>query len=142
MTWLTKPTSRISTRLLLAALFWDMAAAILATRGLTANFTSTSLPASISLGLLAAILGLLKARFILDRTARKAATRIQQQEDGCAFGFFSLKSWGMILAMMALGRLLRLLHIPFEVIGTIYCTIAVALLASSRIFWQKYREKL
>ncbi|MEZ0329299.1 MAG: hypothetical protein ABWK15_07070 [Dissulfuribacterales bacterium] len=132
----------ISTRLLSAALFWNMAAAILAIRGLTAILTSTSLPATISLGLLATILGLLKARFILDRTAHKAAMRIQTRADGCAFGFFSLKSWGMILAMMASGRLLRLLHIPFEVIGTIYCTIAVALLISSRIFWQNYREKL
>lgn len=138
MNFISKPVSSVSTRLLLAALFWGTAAAILGARGLMALLDSTSLDTTLSLALVAAALGLLKARFVLDRTAQKAAMRIQTMKDGCAFGFFSLKSWGMILAMMALGRLLRILHMPLKIIGVIYLTIAAALLVSSRIFWQRY----
>lgn len=137
----SKPSSSVSTRLLLAALFWDMAAVILAVRGFSALLYSVSVTTTISLTLLAVPLGILKARFVLDRTAHKAAMRIQAKEDGCAFGFFSLKSWAMILAMMGLGWLLRRMHLPVEAIGVIYLTISGALLVSSRIFWQKYRKK-
>lgn len=137
-----KPISKVSTRLLLAALFWNIAAAMLAAKGLNTLLTSTSFAIILLIVLLALAMGLLKSRFILDSTAQKAAMRIRTIKDGCAFGFFSLKSWAMILTMIGLGRLLCLLHIHPKAIGLIYLTIATALLVSSRIFWREYRKKL
>ncbi|MDD3554040.1 MAG: hypothetical protein PHC35_05925 [Deltaproteobacteria bacterium] len=138
---LNKPVASVSTRLLLAALFWDTAAAILAAKGISALLDSPLSSTTLFLALLSGILGLIKARFVLNRTAQKAAFRIQAKNDGCAFGFFSLKSWGLILAMMAMGRLLRMLHMPMKVIGVIYLTIAVALAVASRILWQEYGQE-
>ncbi len=141
MKHITKPVFSVSTRLLLAALFWNTAAAILAIRGLGALLNSASSPTTLLLVLPALVMGLLKSRFILDRTAQKAAMRIRAVQNGYAFGFFSLKSWIMILFMMGLGMLLRLLHMPLKAIGVIYLTITAALLISSRILWREYKGK-
>jgi len=84
----------------------------------------------------AIIPGVLKAIFILDRTAMKGVARIQERGDGrCIGGFLSIKSWLLVLLMMGGGRLLRAGLLPKSVLGFLYVTVGVALVVGSRRPW-------
>lgn len=84
-------------------------------------------------------LGLLKARFILCRSAQKVATRIEQRGDGrCIGGFLSWRTWLVVVAMALLGRLVRASPLPVSIRGALYVAIGVALLAASRLLWVRW----
>lgn len=88
---------------------------------------------------LAAALGYAKSRYVLDKTARRAAGRIIERGDGkCVGSFFSYKSWLLVMVMAGAGRVLRSGVISRLLLGFIYVTVGTGLVLSSRIFWQAY----
>lgn len=135
-----KPRSSSRFQLLLAGLMWSIVGAGLFSFGF--RWTTADSPASLFLPLVAAgiLAGAVKSRFLLDRTAHKIVTRIAERGEGrCTGGFLSLRSWALVLAMVAAGRLLRGSFLPAVVVGTLYMAIGTGLLLSSRHAWVAWR---
>src|SRR5262245_48790922 len=85
------------------------------------------------------VVGLVKARLVLDRVAQRTLDRIAQRgESRCALGFLSTTSWLLVLAMMAVGRLLRASPLPRPALGFLYVAVGFALLAASRTLWRRW----
>ena len=102
-----KPAASAQLHLLLAALMWTVVGALLLLFGLRWTWAGHSWYTSLLLAL-AIVAGLLKARFVLRRTAGRAIERIRTRGDGrCLGGFLSWQSWLFVLLMMGAGRLLR-----------------------------------
>jgi len=86
-------------------------------------------------------IGTCKSLLILDKSARKNLNRLSQKEDGsCLGGVYSPVMWGLILAMMIMGILLRRSGLPREYLGIFYGAIGWALLFSSRLLWGHFRR--
>ncbi len=85
-------------------------------------------------------LGVLKSRYVLDRAGAKIVERIGRRGEGrCLGGFLSPQSWALVLAMVAMGRLLRGV-LPPAAAGVLYAAIGTALFLSSRLAWQQWRS--
>jgi hypothetical protein len=128
-----KPRLSARTQLLLAGVLWYAVAVALGTRGIGwlvgAEWAFVLAAAGV-------LLGLLKARFIMERVAKKAIGRIRERDrDKCAGGFFSWQSWLVVLGMMALGHALRLTATPRPLLGALYVAIATGLLVAGRLYW-------
>jgi len=88
----------------------------------------------------AVVAGSVKSRVVLDRAARRVVDRIRSRGDGrCLGGFLSLRTWGLVILMIAAGRLLRgsLAH---GIVGPLYVAVGTALCLSSRITWCAWSE--
>ncbi len=121
-------------QLAFAGVLWATGAAILSVRGI-----GWLLATDLALVLIAGgvLLGLLKARFVLDPVARKAAVRIRERGPSApVLGFFSVRSWAVVLSMVALGHVLRLTTLPRPMLGVVYVAVATALVVASRVFWR------
>lgn len=121
-------------QLVLAGGLWLAAAVVLGLRG-----AGWLLPVTWALPLLfaGAALGLLKARFLLDRVARGVARRIHDRgPQAPVAGFLSVRSWVTVVVMMAGGHALRLTEVPRPVLGVLYVGIATALAFASRAYWR------
>lgn len=136
-----KPAAAARTHLLLAASLWTAVGGALlffGARWLLAERT----PLTWALLLVALVGGLLKARFILRRSAQRIIARIRARGDGrCLGGFISWKSWLLVFVMMTMGRLLRGGYLPRMTVGFIYCLIGVALLFASLSVWHAWAER-
>jgi len=131
-----KPRATSSTQVLLAELMWTVVGSGLSIVGL---FWVLRRYGNAGLVYVAPflILGFIKAVFILDPVARRAAARIQERGgQHCAGGFFSVWSWGAILLMMVMGQVLRMSPIPRADVGFVYVAVGFALLVSSRVLWR------
>ncbi|MDX2433290.1 MAG: hypothetical protein QNK14_01600 [Desulfobacterales bacterium] len=132
-----KPGVSIRTHLLLGALIWTIVGFFLLTNG----FVLVLIESHLWYGLTGLLLGTAKAFFILDRMARKNMKRIKAFEDKVCFGsVYSLKTWFMVAAMIALGRFLRTTVLPGEVVGLIYTAVGWALMLSSRLMWIEWNR--
>ncbi|MEK6197506.1 MAG: hypothetical protein N2B58_04965 [Desulfobacterales bacterium] len=132
-----KPGVSIRTHLLLGALIWTIVGFFLLTNG----FVLVLIESHLWYGLTGLLLGTAKAFFILDRMARKNMKRIKEFEDKVCFGsVYSLKTWFMVAAMIALGRFLRTTVLPGEVVGLIYTAVGWALMLSSRLMWIEWNR--
>ena len=132
-----KPGVSIRTHLLLGALIWTIVGFFLLTNG----FVLVLLESHLWYGFAGLLLGTAKAFFILDRMARKNIKRIKEFEDKVCFGsVYSLKTWFMVAAMIALGRFLRTTVLPGEVVGLIYTAVGWALMLSSRLMWIEWNR--
>ena len=132
-----KPGVSIRTHLLLGALIWTIVGFFLLTNG----FVLVLIESHLWYGLTGLLLGTAKAFFILDRMARKNIKRIKEFEDKVCFGsVYSLKTWFMVAAMIALGRFLRTTVLPGEVVGLIYTAVGWALMLSSRLMWIEWNR--
>lgn len=124
-----------------AAMMWSLAGAGILAAGCSWIFRSGS-PASVPVLVLALATGAAKARFVLDRTARRILTRIESRGDGrCLGGFLSWKSWLLVVAMVLLGRVLRASPLPLIARGGVYAAIGAGLLIASRSLWMGRRER-
>ena len=95
-------------------------------------------------------LGFVKGRFILDKMAKKAVVRIAERgPEAPWWGFYPLRTWILIAAMMGTGIVLRTAipaifyggHAPaiyFAFIGLIYLAVGVALIHASRTWWRAF----
>lgn len=130
-----KPRSSTLTNLFLAGLMWSTVGVFLLLRG-GLNLNG---PDYLVYLIFWVTIGLLKGRLILDRTAGGIRDRIIKRGDGrCVGGFLAFKNWGLILAMILFGRLLRMSQLPLNLVWGVYAAIGAGLLFSSRIFWIRW----
>lgn len=123
--------------LLLSAVLWTAVGLWLMVRG------GLWLQAADALWLVipALVLGSAKSLLILDRTARKGIQRILRfNGTACVGAVYSARTWLLVLAMMAMGFLLRQSGLSKSVLGTLYVTIGWALVLSSRHAWRERRQ--
>ncbi|MGB2986178.1 MAG: hypothetical protein WBE26_09875 [Phycisphaerae bacterium] len=133
-----KPATSARLHLLLAATMWTVVGIVLlffGCRWVLARQTHYAL-----LLLAAAVVaGLLKARFVLERTAGHMVERIRTRGDGrCLGGFLSVRSWAFVALMVTAGHLLRGGLLPRTAIGLIYVTVGTALLLGARRLWSAW----
>ncbi len=87
----------------------------------------------------AALIGLIKGKFVLSKTARKNKTRIHGLEGPVHIHhLFAKPFYFLIPMMMGLGVLLRSYNEylgGYVVVAAIYCGIGMALIVSSRTYW-------
>ena len=123
--------------LLLSALLWTAVGLWLLVRGGLWLQSADSLWLFIP----AMLLGSVKSLLILDRTANKGIQRILRfNGTACVGAVYSVRTWLLVMAMMAMGYLLRQSGIPKAVLGTLYVTIGWALVLSSRNAWRAWRQ--
>ncbi|MGQ9498986.1 MAG: hypothetical protein ACUVQ6_01175 [Dissulfurimicrobium sp.] len=133
-----KPRSSVLTNLFLAGLMWSAVGIFLLLRG-ELNLNRTDCLVYLIFWVM---IGVLKGRLILDKTAARIRDRILERGDGkCAGGFLAFKSWGLILVMILFGRLLRMSSLPSNFVWGVYAAIGTGLLFSSRIFWIRWFKK-
>lgn len=135
-TWISPPAAE-QTQLIAAAVMWLIGASILLVRG-TAYIHDRYWHAwALAAGL---VLGVAKARLLLDRVAATAVARIRERGRAHFFGFLSARSWLLVALMMGGGMLLRRLVVHPDAIGAgimgaIYIGVGTALLLADRAFW-------
>ena len=143
MSWIEryKPVAAVRVHLLLAGLMWMVVGAALVGFG-GRWLWQLPTPAAPWLAALALAIGVFKARFVLDRAARTIVDRIRERGDGrCLGGFLSVRSWALVAAMAAGGRLLRGSHVARGLLGVLYIAVGTALLLSSRVAWRAWRAE-
>lgn len=137
-----KPRASSRFQLFLAGLMWSVVGSALLAFGTLWIIDGVSRGTSAVLLVSALAVGAAKSRFILDRTARKIVIRIGERGEGrCAGGFLSLRSWLLVVSMIAGGRLLRGGLLPAAAVGTLYAAIGTGLLLSSRLAWSDFVRK-
>jgi hypothetical protein len=139
------PRAGVRVQLFSAAVLWLVAVSFLIIRGILFVEAPTGSHSHFSywivpIALVAILIGIIKARFILIRYANKAVARIQGRGHACFFGFFAPTSWLFILVMMGGGMLLR--HSALVdygwgrvLLSTLYIAVGTALAIADRIFW-------
>lgn len=139
MGWLArlKPGASIRTNILIAALMWSFIGLYLMVRGYIMIEGFSGIFLALALGL-----GTLKARLLIERSARKNIARIVARPDGmCLGGVYSWRMWGMVVCMMLAGRFLRNSFVPPQVVSVIYIAVGWALLLSSRFIWREWNAR-
>ncbi len=134
-----KPAASARVHVGVAAVMWTVVGAVLVALGLYWTRPAGSMwPALL---VVAAAIGVIKARLVLAKAARRILDRIRTRGDGqCLGGFISWKTWLLVIGMMMLGRLLRGGLLPRPVVGFIYEAIGVALLTGAIGLWRGLRE--
>lgn len=131
-----KPDVSVKTRIFLAALLWSCIGLMLMWRGVNALAGS----GKEWLLFISLVVGTFKSRMILDRVAVKNMARIfEKGEYSCLGGVYSWKTWLLVLAMIAMGRLLRASSLQVWLVGLIYVTVGWSLFWSSRKVWMRLR---
>jgi len=129
-----KPGAKKQTILLLSAVLWTVIGAMLFFKGIYRLLQLRDMQLYILSGGIA--VGILKSYFILDKTARRGIDRILSFADGTCLGaVYSVKTWLLVLCMMAGGIILRNSTLPISVLSFLYITIGCALGLSSRLAW-------
>lgn len=139
MAWLAclKPVVARRSQMLVAAILWSSVGTLLLCRGVQILIVR----GQFMWFAVALVLGLIKARMILDRSATKIAERIGRlKERSCLGAMYSWKTCIWVVLMIIAGRLLRISPLPILVLGVIYTAIGEALFLSSRILWQHWRS--
>ena len=99
---------------------------------------STKLALTIS-GVAATLIGFIKGKFVLSKTASRNKTRIFNLSGPVGLqDLFSKPFYFLIPMMMALGVMLRSFNEylgGYIVVAAIYCGIGMALIVSSRAYW-------
>lgn len=131
------PHASVRVQLAAAATMWLIGASILVVRGLGYIYDRHWHAWVLAAGL---ALGVLKARLLLDRVATRAVMRIRERGRASFLGFFSVRSWALVAAMMAGGITLRQLFVRPDavgagILGAVYIGIGMALFTADRVFW-------
>ena len=134
-----KPAAAARVHLLLAGMMWTVVVATLA--GFGARWLWQSTGRTWPWLVIAVAIGVIKARFVLDRAARTIVERIRSRGDGrCVGGFMSARSWALVVVMMLAGRVLRGSDATRVLLGVLYLAVGTGLLLSSRIAWLAWRD--
>ena len=129
----------------IAASIWTLVGAGLLTMGCVFWFHFPYLgdldAEHIAIGSAALSIGLLKGKFVLDKTAsRVIENTINLQEANpfkSIFQMFGGKTIALIASMMGIGVILRAAGVSFEIRGLIYLAVGTGLLWSCRQYWIK-----
>jgi hypothetical protein len=133
-----KPGGKIATHLLLSALLWSGIGLFLLYRGI--RLEGALSPYFLAGAVLA---GTLKSSLVLDHRARQAISRIRAFPDSTCLGaVYSLKTWILVLCMIAAGGILRSFSLPVLLLCFLYLTLGWALLWSSRLAWAAWFKGL
>jgi hypothetical protein len=133
-----KPGVSRQVRLFLAAAAWTAVGLGLMIAGTRWSLWSESALHPVFL-VLAAAVGLTKALVILKHTAHRVISRIQTAgDDRCIGGFFSWRTWVLVLIMITAGTLLRRSDISRGIVGLVYVAVGIALLAASTLSWRAW----
>jgi len=93
--------------------------------------------------LAALLLGTLKSRYVLDKTAQKTLNRIKDFSGSkCCGAVYSWKTWLLVMVMMGSGIAMRTFTRPGMIIGTLYMAIGWALFLSSRHGWKQWLHQI
>ena len=129
----------------IAGLIWVIVGLFLIYRGsglynlavIEQNTSKETLIIAIILGV---VIGILKGKFVLSKTALRNRNRINQLVPPISIHqVFSGPFYGFIAGMMILGFLLREFNGylgGYVVVASIYCGIGMALIAASRVYWK------
>jgi hypothetical protein len=138
--WLSrlKPGVTPKTHLIIASMLWTAIGLLLLYRGVVYLKADNLLPVA-GLGI---ILGSVKSRYVLDRSAVKSIERIKHFGDNtCVGAVYSWRTWLLVFAMMLFGIMLRASSLPPFLIGFACTAIGWSLLYSSRYGWKEiYRR--
>ncbi len=103
----------------------------------TQNATQKAILVSLAAAL---VIGAIKGKFVLSKTARRNKNRIQNLSEPLKFHHVYAKSFYIfIIGMMVLGVLLRTWNEAlggYLVVAAIYCGIGIALIISSLVYWK------
>ena len=134
---------------IIAGGLWCIIGLVLVVRGLSLyqlaemEQHATKIAITIS-GIAAGLIGLIKGKFVLSKTAQRNKNRIYNLDDPVGLqDIFSKPFYFLIPMMMGLGILLRSYNEYFGgyiVVAAIYCGIGMALIVSSRVYWFKEPE--
>ena len=123
---------------------WCIIGFILVVRGLglyhlaEMEQNATEIAITIS-GIIAGLIGLVKGKFVLSKTAHRNKPRIHSLNDPVGLqDIFSKPFYFLIPMMMGLGVMLRSFNEylgGYIVVAAIYCGIGMALIVSSRVYW-------
>ena len=139
------PRAGVRPQLVAAAVLWGVGTSVLLIRGVFYIISRDEVDRFgywvALIGLAAVAIGLVKARLILIRYAKKAVRRIKTRGHACFFGFFAPTSWLFILVMMGGGMMLRRTPLVDYVwgrtfLGILYIAVGTALLIADVIFWR------
>ena len=128
-----------------AGLIWIIVGLFLIYRGsslynLAVIEQNTSKEALIISVILGVVIGILKGKFVLSKTALRNRNRINQLVPPLSIHqIFSGAFYGLIAGMMVLGFLLREFNAylgGYVVVASIYCGIGMALIAASSVYWK------
>lgn len=129
------PKASMRTQLLLASLLWTAIGVMLPTLG-SVWIVQRYGPLGALFALPFLVVGLAKSHLLLDRVSARTLERVRRRGDGTsAAGFFSAKSWLLVLAMMASGQIIRATGFPRAWLGFLYVAVGTAMLLSSRKLW-------
>lgn len=83
----------------------------------------------------AVVLGYVKGKFVITKVGRRNVARIFTLPDASPlYRTFSVKSWMLVLLMIAIGRTIRFFGAPPMGVGVIYVAVGVALLIGSQVY--------
>ena len=128
-----------------AGLIWIIVGLFLIYRGsglynlavIEQNTSKETLIISVILGV---VIGILKGKFVLSKTALRNRNRINQLVPPISIHqIFSGAFYGLIAGMVVLGFLLREFNAylgGYVVVASIYCGIGMALIAASSVYWK------
>ena len=128
-----------------AGLIWIIVGLFLIYRGsglynLAVIEQNTSKEALIISVILGVVIGILKGKFVLSKTALRNRNRINQLVPPLSIHHvFSGSFYVLIAGMMILGFLLREFNAylgGYVVVASIYCGIGMALIAASSVYWK------
>ena len=128
-----------------AGLIWIIVGLFLIYRGsglynLAVIEQNTSKEALIISVILGVVIGILKGKFVLSKTALRNRNRINQLVPPLSIHrVFSGSFYGLTAGMMILGFLLREFNAylgGYVVVASIYCGIGMALIAASNVYWK------
>lgn len=130
------------TRVFAAALTWTGVGIGLAGAGLAWTLRGVG-DASAAAGFLtlAAAVGAAKGRWVLAPRARANVQRIADAPGRQSlFLFFSPLAWGLVVAMMVLGWVLRHSGLSRGVLGPVYAAVGSALMVGAGPSWRSWRK--
>jgi hypothetical protein len=127
----------------IAAVIWTVVGAGLLTMGGVFWFHFPYLgdldPKHLAGGAIALSIGLLKGKFVLDKTASRVIDRTADLKEPnplkSIFQMFGPKTIALIASMMGIGVILRAAGVSFEIRGLIYLAVGTGLLWSCRQYW-------
>ncbi len=109
--------------------------------GLTPVFGSRDM-AAISLIVISMMIGWIKGRVVLAKTARKVMARVRLLKEPIKLTeVYNLRYLILIGSMIALGISLKLLHVPTDVLGCVDVAVGTALVQGSVVYFRGAAER-